>query len=149
MTVLAIVGAVALSACGTDNPDLATAPGPGVVATGTAGDAATDSSGEAAESETAEPTGAATTIEVTTLDNTFVEEEVNVAVGTEVVWKNGGRNDHDIVPAVEGEGWGVDTEEFHPGDAYSYVFSEPGEYPYYCTIHGTADVGMTGTIVVT
>ena len=147
--IVVIVAAAALSACGSDGSDVATAPPADAAATPTASDAASDSSGEAAESATAEPSATATTIEVTTLDNTFVEEQVNVAVGTEVVWKNGGRNDHDIVPVVEGAGWGVGTDGFHPGDAYSYVFTEPGEYPYYCTIHGTADVGMTGTIIVT
>jgi plastocyanin len=29
------------------------------------------------------------------------------------------------------------------------VFTEPGEYPYHCTIHGTTTVGMIGTVVVT
>jgi plastocyanin len=142
---MAVVAATVLSACGADSPDLATAP-PEADAAGTSSDVATTN---AAESATAQLTDTAATIEVTTLDNTFVEEEVNVEVGTEVVWKNGGRNDHDIVPVVESEGWGVGSEGFHPGDAYSYVFTEPGEYPYYCTIHGTADVGMTGTIIVT
>ena len=149
LSLVAIITAAALSACGADGSDLATAPPVDAAAAQTASDAASDSSGETAESGTAEPTATATTIEVTTLDNTFVEEQVNVAVGTEVIWKNGGRNDHDIVPVVEGAGWGVGTDGFHPGDAYSYVFTEPGEYPYYCTIHGTADVGMTGTIIVT
>ena len=103
----------------------------------------TDSPAEpAAPAEPGEP------VEVKALDNTFIEEEVDVAVGTEVVWKNGGRNDHDIVPVADGESWGVGIDAFHPGDEYSYTFSEPGEYAYYCTIHGTADVGMTGTIIV-
>ena len=28
------------------------------------------------------------------------------------------------------------------------VFDEPGEYPYYCTLHGTETAGMVGTIRV-
>jgi plastocyanin len=32
---------------------------------------------------------------------------------------------------------------------YSHVFTEPGEYPYYCTAHGTKTRGMIGKIVVT
>ena len=39
--------------------------------------------------------------------------------------------------------------DFQPGDEYRYVFTEPGEYPYHCTIHGTHDIGMIGTVVVT
>jgi plastocyanin len=42
----------------------------------------------------------------------------------------------------------VTVDEFQPGDEYRHVFSEPGEYRYYCTIHGTAEVGMVGTVVV-
>jgi plastocyanin len=148
LSVASVVVATVLSACGADGADLATSPLAPADVTETAGEDASDRSGQVAESPTPEPAGTATTIEVTTLDNTFVEEQLNVAVGTEVVWKNGGRNDHDIVP-VDDEGWGVGTDGFRPGDAYSYVFTEPGEYPYYCTIHGTADVGMTGTIIVT
>jgi plastocyanin len=137
---VAIVAVAVLSACGSDGPDARTAQPEA---------ATTDAAGDASESATADPTATAATAEVKALDNTFIEDEVDVAVGTEVVWKNGGRNDHDIVPVVEGEGWGVGMEEFHPGDTYSYVFTEPGEYAYYCTIHGTADVGTTGTIIVT
>ena len=126
-----------LAGCGSDGPDSYTAPAP--VATETT-DAAPD-----ATSSAAPPTG---TVEVKALDNTFIEDEVDVAPGTEVVWRNGGRNDHDIVPVAEDESWGVGIEAFHPGDVYSHVFTEPGEYAYYCTIHGTADIGMTGTIIV-
>lgn len=89
------------------------------------------------------------TVEVKALDNTFIEETVEVSVGTEVVWRNGGRNDHDIVPVMDDQSWGIALEDFTPGDTYAHVFAEPGEYRYYCTVHGTADVGMTGTVIVT
>ena len=140
---VAVVAAATLSACGSDGPDADTAPdttesvsdAPGAVA------APTD--------EATEPAEPGETVAVKALDNTFIEDSVDVAAGTEVVWKNGGRNDHDIVPVADDESWGVGIEAFHPGDEYSHVFTEPGEYAYYCTIHGTADVGMTGTIIVT
>ncbi len=67
--------------------------------------------------------------------------------GTTVVWSNRGRNQHDVVPAEDG-GWGVDAEGFQPGDTYSYTFDQPGTYHYYCSIHGTATVGMIGAVVV-
>ena len=72
---------------------------------------------------------------------------MEVAAGTEVVWTNVGRNDHDI-EAADGS-WGVGKELFGPGETYSHVFTEPGEVTYYCTIHGTANAGMVGTVVVT
>ena len=88
-------------------------------------------------------------IEVLALDNSFRPEELEVEAGTTVIWENGGRNDHNIVPADDSDSWGVGIEQFRPGDVYSYAFTTPGEYPYYCTLHGTADFGMIGTVVVT
>ena len=85
---------------------------------------------------------------VQVLDNTFRPEEIEVAAGTEVVWDNGGRNDHNVLP-VEGDDWGVEADDFEPGDTYSHRFTEPGTYAYYCSLHGTTTKGMVGSIVVT
>ncbi|HEX6236038.1 MAG TPA: plastocyanin/azurin family copper-binding protein [Acidimicrobiales bacterium] len=85
--------------------------------------------------------------EVTALDNTFVDQVVQVSAGTTVRWTNQGRQDHDIAP-VEPDGWGVEPDEFGPGDVYEYSFDEPGTYEYYCTLHGTAERGMIGTVIV-
>jgi plastocyanin len=88
---------------------------------------------------------------VQTIDNSFRPEEISISVGTEVVWENRGRNDHDIIPADDptATSWGVQATAFHPGDAYTHLFAEPGVYHYYCSIHGTAKAGMIGTITVT
>ena len=87
-------------------------------------------------------------VEVSAIDNTFRPEEIEVAAGTEVVWTNGGRNEHNVLP-VEGEDWGVEVDDFEPGDEYRRRFTEPGTYPYYCSLHGTTTKGMVGTLVVT
>ena len=88
---------------------------------------------------------------VLSLDNNFYPLSLSVAAGTEVVFENNGRNDHDVVPVGDPETltWGVQAEEFAPKGTYSHVFGLPGTYAYYCTIHGTADAGMVGTIIVT
>ena len=62
-------------------------------------------------------------------------------------WTNDGSNDHDVV-AVGGLDFGVAKEQFAPGQEYAHVFNAPGEYPYYCSLHGTPTAGMTGVIVV-
>jgi plastocyanin len=86
--------------------------------------------------------------EVGVLDNTFRPDRLEVAAGTEVEWRNGGRNDHNVLP-VKGDAWGVEAEAFAPGDQYRHRFTEPGTYAYYCSLHGTTTKGMVGTIVVT
>jgi plastocyanin len=86
-------------------------------------------------------------VAVSSLDNTFRVQNIQVAPGTTVTWSNDGRNEHDVLP-VEGDAWGVETDAFQPGDAYQHTFDEPGVYPYYCSIHGTTTAGMIGTVVV-
>lgn len=81
------------------------------------------------------------------IDNTFRPDRIEVASGTTVVWTNFGRTEHDILP-TEGDEWGVQPKDFPPGATYRHVFTEPGEVPYYCSIHGTMRAGMVGTIVV-
>ncbi|MGV3758332.1 MAG: cupredoxin domain-containing protein [Actinomycetota bacterium] len=87
-------------------------------------------------------------VEVSAIDNTFRPGEIEVAAGTEVLWTNDGRNDHNVLP-VEGDDWGVEAEAFAPDDEYRHRFTEPGTYAYYCSLHGTTTKGMVGTVVVT
>jgi plastocyanin len=88
-------------------------------------------------------------VTIRAIDNTFRRDAVEIVAGTEVQWQNRGRNDHNIVPLVEAE-WGViDPTQFPPKETYSFVFTTPGTYPYYCSIHGTTTKGMVGTITVT
>jgi plastocyanin len=88
------------------------------------------------------------TVTVQAIDNTFRPDRIEIAPGTEVVWVNRGRNEHDLLSDSDLE-FGAVAADFQPGDEYRYVFTEPGEYPYHCTIHGTHEIGMTGTVVVT
>jgi plastocyanin len=86
-------------------------------------------------------------VAVTSLDNTFRAPAIQVRPGTTVVWTNKGRNEHDVLPAG-GDRWGVEVEDFQPGDVYRHAFDEPGTYHYYCSIHGTTTEGMVGAVVV-
>jgi plastocyanin len=141
-----LVAGAALAACGGDD----------------AGDDAGDggraaSDGAAAEGPDAEGPDAEApdTVVITTdpapvnaLDNSFMPEDIQVKAGTEVVWTNKGRNEHNALH-VDGDDWGVEVDDFQPGDVYSHTFDEPGVYRYYCSIHGSTDAGMIGTVVVT
>lgn len=100
---------------------------------------------ESVAESTVEPTGVV--VPVIALDNIFRPELIVVSVGDEVLWENRGQNDHNAL-YVDGDDWGVEVESFGPGATYSHVFTEPGEYAYYCSIHGTTTFGMIGTVVV-
>lgn len=88
------------------------------------------------------------TVEVIALDNSFQPAQTDIVAGTEVHWENRGRNDHNVLPVDDSQTWGAPTETFRPGDEYATVFLAPGTYRYYCSIHGTKDIGMVGTVVV-
>ena len=87
-------------------------------------------------------------VEILAIDNVFQPEDAAVAAGTTVRWTNNGRNDHNIIPEDEDAAWRVEAEDFVPGDEVEFTFDEPGTYRYFCSIHGTIDVGMIGTLTI-
>ncbi|MGB7750090.1 MAG: cupredoxin domain-containing protein [Candidatus Acidiferrales bacterium] len=75
------------------------------------------------------------------IDNfSFGPATVTVPVGTTVTWTN-----RDDIPhtAVSTDG-AFKSKVLDTDDTFSFVFSKPGTYPYYCTIHPK----MTGQIIV-
>ena len=42
----------------------------------------------------------------------------------------------------------IDQEDFDPGDEGAVTFDEVGDFPYYCSLHGTPTKGMIGGIRV-
>lgn len=91
-----------------------------------------------------------TRVGVGVIDNAFEPEALEVAAGTEVVFINHGRSDHNVVPVADDqEVIRVRIEDLAPGSSASRRLTEPGTYAYYCSIHGTETAGMIGTITVT
>ena len=86
-------------------------------------------------------------VRIPAIDNNFRPKDSTAKVGDTVTFVNKGKNDHNVLPKAGAE-WGTDINGLKPGESYSYVFSKPGVYPYYCSIHGTTKVGMVGTITV-
>jgi plastocyanin len=75
----------------------------------------------------------------------FLPAELTVPVGTTVVWVNDEQAKHTATADDEL----FDTGDQRLGDSYSYTFTEPGAYPYFCRYHGdVGGVGMAGVIVV-
>lgn len=138
-----VVGVLALSACGGDEPAASAGSTPASAAPSTTAAPATTAL------VTNPPNGEV--VDVQALDNTFRVEDLTVEVGTEVRWTNVGRNQHNVVAVAKtaADVWGVEDVDFQPGDVYSHVFDHPGVFEYVCTIHGVEGRGMIGTVTVT
>jgi plastocyanin len=88
-------------------------------------------------------------VDIAATDNDFTPVYVVVSADTKVTWDNEGRNAHNVVPVDKGSFTGVVTSDFGPGQVYTTTFDTPGDYPYYCSIHGTKNMnGMSGVIRV-
>ncbi len=150
VTAIVVSSLASVSACAPDAPDAA-------------GGASPDGAEVAITTTvaTVPPNGESVTVQV--LDNSFRPIDFEIAAGTEVVFDNRGRNEHNILPdSVKDDAglaellatdsspsaWGVASTEFAPGEVYSHVFDAPGVYSYYCSIHGVPGVGMYGVIRV-
>jgi plastocyanin len=75
------------------------------------------------------------------IDNfSFAPVEISVSVGTTVTWTN-----HDDIPhTVVSTDKVFKSKVLDTDDKYSYTFTKPGTYPYFCSVHPK----MTGTVVV-
>jgi plastocyanin len=96
--------------------------------------AGADQVGGAAQDKTA------ATAEVKIDNFSFGPTALTVPVGTAVIWTNRDDIPHTVV-STEGvfKSKALDTD-----DKFSFVFTKPGTYPYFCSIHPK----MTGTVVV-
>ena len=84
-------------------------------------------------------------VTVDAVDNNFEAPYITVDTGTTVTFVNQGHNRHNVV-------WVGDTFKASPlldrGDSVKVTLKEAGDYPYYCSLHGTPTSGMTGGIRV-
>lgn len=84
-------------------------------------------------------------------DNRFAPVDIEVRAGESVAFVGAGRNPHNAV-AADGS-WSTADDfgslEQMDGEVAIVTFSEPGTYPYFCTLHGNAEGdGMAGTLTV-
>ncbi len=75
------------------------------------------------------------------IDYAFEPAEQAVPIGDSITWQNDGQEPHNVVDA--GSAW--ESPALSSGKTYTFAFTTPGIYTYYCTIHS----GMLGTITVT
>lgn len=70
----------------------------------------------------------------------FSPQKLTVTVGTKLTWTNRDQEPHSVMEQ---------DKKFHSAaldtdDSYSFTFTQPGTYHYFCTLHPQ----MTGTITV-
>ena len=75
------------------------------------------------------------------IDNfSFAPASITVAAGTTVTWTNR----DDIPHTVVSEDRMIKSKVLDTDEKFSYTFSKPGTYPYFCSVHPK----MTGKVVV-
>jgi len=90
------------------------------------------------------PTSTAATVKVDIANFAF-GAPLTIKVGTTVIWTNRDNAAH-TVTADNGE---FDSGSLKTGDTFSFTFSKPGTFPYYCAFHGgKGGVGMSSQVVV-
>jgi plastocyanin len=67
----------------------------------------------------------------------FVPETAKVLTGTEVTWIN---KDHLVVHSVvsgtpDNQDNRFGSNFIRPGESYSFLFTQKGMYPYFCSVH--------------
>lgn len=72
----------------------------------------------------------------------FAPATVTVAAGTRIVWVNHDEEPH-TVNSIDGAA-AFKSPALDTGDKFTFVFTQPGRYKYFCSIHPH----MVGTIVV-
>lgn len=92
------------------------------------------------------PPGSSTVKLFTSGGARFEPATLVVAAGTTVtfVWQDGF---HDLLSSGSPSFPGV-LAGFDPPKSYQHTFTAPGTYSYYCSVHGTANSGMRGTVIV-
>jgi plastocyanin len=90
--------------------------------------------------------GSDETVTVDIANFAFVPTRITIRAGTEVVFTNSDAAPHTATAGTDAKPMAevFDSGLLQPGDTFSFVFEEAGEYAYFCERHPP----MTGTIVV-
>ncbi|MEU1629561.1 plastocyanin/azurin family copper-binding protein [Streptomyces sp. NPDC020096] len=154
LAAVAVAGALGLlSACsGSSHPKPvgALSPGPGQTLPGMPGASGTGGavSPPAVTPSTSPTTGqssAPAAVNAVTIKNfAFSPAKVTVKAGTKVTWTNTDPDAH-TVTSKQGSGGPLNSPALATNATFSYTFTKPGTYAYYCSIHPF----MTATVEVT
>ena len=75
----------------------------------------------------------------------FQPKTISIAAGSTVTWHQDDNTIHTLTSGVPGSKAGLfDHRGFRQGDDFSFMFSTPGTFPYFCDIHHS----MRGQVTV-
>jgi plastocyanin len=78
-------------------------------------------------------------------DNTFTPKEIEIPLGTTIVWTNSGQRKH----TATADDSSFNSDALDSGGTFKQHFDKPGTYLYYCEFHGgPGGQGMAGVIKV-
>ena len=77
-------------------------------------------------------------------DNQFDPNAVNVGLNSKVTWTWAGANQHNVT-FVDGA---LSSSGTQSSGTHEVTFTQSGSFTYYCTIHGSPDGGMRGSVTV-
>jgi plastocyanin len=86
-------------------------------------------------------------VEIPIRDNVYDIRNFRVDPCTEIVFVNRGANRHNVVPAADGVFEKI-TEDALDTGPQTLVVATPGDYPFYCSLHGVPGRGQTGYLIV-
>lgn len=89
-----------------------------------------------------------TSVEIQVKDNYYEPKVFTVDPGTKVTFKNEGNNAHNVIPVQDGAFPAITTGNLDPGVSASITAPAPGEYRFYCSIHGSPNKGQRGAMIV-
>jgi plastocyanin len=82
------------------------------------------------------------TASVTIENFAFIPKELDITVGTTVTWQN--VDDVPHTATSKGDVQVFDSGPLDTDDKFSFTFTQPGTYAYYCKVHPH----MTGVVIV-
>jgi plastocyanin len=86
---------------------------------------------------------AAQTVTVSMSDTAYLPATITINQGDTVIWNNNGTVVH-TATARSGQADSWDSGDMNPGNIYSYTFTRPGNFSYYCIYHPD----MAGNVIV-
>ncbi len=75
----------------------------------------------------------------------FQPDQIEVATGDAVIWRQQDNTTHTITAGKPSEQSGLFDHEVGKGEEFSFTFDEAGSFSYFCRIHPE---GMRGTVEV-